>query len=197
MPEPNDPPVDSELLRSFYQCSEPAFDALLERWRPRLRGFFVRCGFRSDEAEDLVQEVAIRIYLTKERRAIDVRQPFGPYVRAVARNLAAREMLRKRRQSPPSWEILEDDELPEQAPPDYVIDDIYEAFQHLPDLEQSYLLLCRQHGLGEYSHSQIAVILGKSPPYITLVSKRSIGRLRKQLESKGYRIQTDDHAERE
>ena len=195
MPEPNDPPDDSELLRGFYQCSEPAFTNLLARWRPKLRAFFVRCGFRSDEADDLVQEVAIRIYLTKEKRAIDVRQPFGPYIRTVARNLAAREMLKKRRCSP-TWQILED-EAPEVTPPDYVIDDIYEAFEELPDLEQSYLLLCRQHGLGEYSHSQIADILGKSPQYITLVSKRSIGRLRKQLESRGYRIPAHDYAERD
>ncbi|MCC2669114.1 MAG: polymerase subunit sigma-24 [Armatimonadetes bacterium] len=203
MPEPNHTPEDHELLQRFYGgsegVSEPAFDALMARWRPRLRGIFHRCGFGGDEAEDLVQEVAIRIYLTRERKTIDLGQPFGPYVRAVARNLAAREMLRKRRLAPLMCEIRDEEaqEAPEPAPPDFALEDIYEAFKLLSDLEQSYLLLCRQHGLGELSHGEIAVALGKSPQYITLVSKRTIGRLRKQLERKGYRIRNDENAERD
>lgn len=57
--EPYDPSAD-ELLAIRCQLGEPeAFDELVERWGARLRGYLLRVA--TDDAEDLVQEVWLRV----------------------------------------------------------------------------------------------------------------------------------------
>lgn len=190
---------DNELLRRFYGFDEAAFDELIRRWRPQFQRLFVRCGFPIDECEDLIQELAVRIYLTRERLGIDIRQPAAPYLRTMARNLAARE-LRNRWWRSDRWEAIGVEERFEAAPegvPEALHRDLETAFSKLPEVEQNYLLLCKEHGLGELTHGEIASKLEVSSAYVSQVSKRALARLRKHLRGQGYRIQPDEKTDQE
>jgi DNA-directed RNA polymerase specialized sigma24 family protein len=142
--------------------------------------------------------LAVRIYLTRERLAMDTRLPVAPYLRTMARNLAAGELSRRQRK----WrrELTSGVERhgdAHEAVPAAVLRDIEVAFARLSEVEQSYLLLCKEHGMGALSHGEIATRLGTSPQYISQVSKRALTRLRKQLRGQGYRIDIDGKTDRE
>jgi DNA-directed RNA polymerase specialized sigma subunit len=81
--------------------------------------------------------------------------------------------------------------------PAAVLRDIEVAFARLSEVEQNYLLLCKEHGMGELSHGEIAERLGTSPQYISQVSKRALVRLRKQLRGQGYRIEIDGKTDKD
>jgi len=186
---------DNQLLQRFYEFDETAFDELMKRWRPKFRKMFWQCGIGRDEAEDLLQELAVRIYLTRERLAVDTRLPVAPYLRTMARNLAAGALsgrVKGSNRALTSAVGLEERTAEPQSPvPAAVLRDIEVAFSRLSEVEQNYLLLCKEHGMGELTHGEIAERLGTSSQYISQVSKRALARIRKQLRGQGYRIQID------
>jgi RNA polymerase sigma factor (sigma-70 family) len=187
---PTDPEgSDEELVDRFYAGEEVAFSLLMERWRLRLTRVYSGRNLRREEVEDLIQEVAVRLYLTRERLSIDTSRTVAPYILAVARNLAMRMTLPKR-----SDELIDRYFAQSRVvhrTPEGLLQELIEAFEQLPELEQNYLLLCKQHGLGDLSHGEIAARLGKSPQYITLVSHRTLAHLRKKLARRGYRVELE------
>lgn len=189
---------DNELLQRFYSFDEAAFDELIKRWRPRFRRLFFRCGFAADESEDLIQELAVRIYLTRERLTIDTQLAVGPYLRTMARNLAARELQTRGRRGGAGTMELEDRVAEGTGGvPAALHRDLEVAFSKLLEVEQNYLLLCKEHGLGELTHGEIALKLKVSSAYVSQVSKRTLTRLRKYLRGQGYRIHPDEKTNQE
>jgi RNA polymerase sigma factor (sigma-70 family) len=181
---------DSDLLQRFYECDEDALEELLKRWRPIFRRMFASCGIQPNTAEDLIQDLTVRLYLTRERLAINTDGPIGPYLRKMARNLALRELERIRTGPIPVDDI--ESEIEADSPlSSSVSRDVQIAFAQLPEIEQTYLLLCREHGLGKMSHGEVAAALKTSPQYVSQISKRTLARLRKLLRSQGYRIVED------
>lgn len=182
---------DRDLLRGFYRGEEAAFDALLRRWEPRLLRFYRNFGFAPEDAADLFQEFSVRLYLTREQLLIDLSiEAVAPYLQTIARNVARRELHRRRQQEAREAHSAGLRLCRAVGLPDEVIEDVLEEITRLPSLEQQYLRLCKNHGLGELSHSEIAGVLGTSPQYITHISGRSLQRLRKRLLQAGYRIPT-------
>ncbi len=80
------------------QDREPAaFEALIEAYGRRLYGFLYRLTGDHDEADDLLQEVFLRVVRTIERYEHDGR--FEPWLFRIAMNLA-RDRVRRIRRSP-------------------------------------------------------------------------------------------------
>jgi RNA polymerase sigma-70 factor, ECF subfamily len=79
--------TDADLLPGCRGGDEAAWRALVERYTRKVFGLAYRFTGRSDEAEDLTQEVFVKVYQTLHRyREQD--GPFGAWLMAVARNHA-------------------------------------------------------------------------------------------------------------
>jgi len=78
---------DADLLPGCRGGDEAAWRALVERYTRKVFGLAYRFTGRADEAEDLTQEVFVKVYQTLHRyRETD--GPFGAWLMAVARNHA-------------------------------------------------------------------------------------------------------------
>ena len=91
----DDPEIDL-MLR--VQRDEPgAFDELLEHYWPRICGRFYRWVTDRQEAEDLAQDVFLRLY--RSRKRYQPRARFSTWLYHISRNVA-RNALRSRRRHP-------------------------------------------------------------------------------------------------
>ncbi len=77
---------DSEALLARLRAGDPAaFDALYERYRPRLYSFLARLSGEPALAEDLLQETFMR--LARHGPSLAPQSRIGPWLFTVARNL--------------------------------------------------------------------------------------------------------------
>ena len=88
---------DSAVVTAFLGGEERAFQELVERYQTRLLNFIYRTIGDRDRAEDLVQEVFIRVYRHLHR--FDRSKKFSTWAYTIASNLAKNE-LRNRSRSP-------------------------------------------------------------------------------------------------
>jgi RNA polymerase sigma-70 factor (ECF subfamily) len=88
---------DVEVVSVFLTGEERAFDELVERYQSRLLNFVYRTIGDRDRAEDLVQEVFIRVYRHLAR--FDRSKKFSTWIYTIASNLAKNE-LRNRSRNP-------------------------------------------------------------------------------------------------
>jgi len=79
--------TDADLLPGCRSGDEAAWAKLVERHTRKVFGLAYRFTGRADEAEDLTQEIFVKVYQTFEKyREAD--GPFGAWLMAVARNHA-------------------------------------------------------------------------------------------------------------
>ena len=79
--------TDTDLLPGCRSGDEAAWRTLVERYSRKVFGLAYRFTGKADEAEDLTQEVFVKVYQTLHRyRETD--GPFGAWLMAVARNHA-------------------------------------------------------------------------------------------------------------
>lgn len=88
---------DGDLVTTFLAGEERAFDELVERYQGRLLSFISRTIGDRDRAEDLVQEVFIRVYRHLAR--FDQTKKFSTWIYTIGSNLAKNE-LRNRSRNP-------------------------------------------------------------------------------------------------
>ena len=88
---------DSELVTAYLNGGERAFDILVERYQTRLLNFIYRTVGDRERAEDLVQEVFVRVYRHLGR--FDRSKKFSTWIYTIASNLAKNE-LRNRSRNP-------------------------------------------------------------------------------------------------
>src|SRR6201991_909299 len=88
---------DAGVVSSFLGGEERAFSELVERYQTRLLNFIYRTIGDRDRAEDLVQEVFIRVYRHLHR--FDRSKKFSTWAYTIASNLAKNE-LRNRSRNP-------------------------------------------------------------------------------------------------
>ncbi|HXY29562.1 MAG TPA: sigma-70 family RNA polymerase sigma factor [Gemmatimonadaceae bacterium] len=88
---------DAELVSAFLGGNERAFQELVERYQTRLLNFIYRTIGDRERAEDLVQEVFIRVYRHLHR--FDRSKKFSTWIYTIASNLAKNE-LRNRSRNP-------------------------------------------------------------------------------------------------
>src|SRR5690242_15597482 len=88
---------DSGVVTAFLEGEERAFQELVERYQTRLLNFIYRTIGDREKAEDLVQEVFIRVYRHIHR--FDRSKKFSTWAYTIASNLAKNE-LRNRSRNP-------------------------------------------------------------------------------------------------
>src|ERR1700730_7832803 len=88
---------DAAVVTSFLGGEERAFQELVERYQVRLLNFIYRTIGDREKAEDLVQEVFIRVYRHLHR--FDRSKKFSTWAYTIASNLAKNE-LRNRSRNP-------------------------------------------------------------------------------------------------
>ena len=88
---------DADVVTSFLEGEERAFQELVERYQTRLLNFIYRTIGDREKAEDLVQEVFIRVYRHLHR--FDRSKKFSTWAYTIASNLAKNE-LRNRSRNP-------------------------------------------------------------------------------------------------
>src|SRR4051812_35171172 len=88
---------DAGVVAVFLQGEERAFEELVDRYQSRLIGFVYRTVGDRERAEDLVQEVFVRVYRHLHR--FDQSKKFSTWIYTIASNLAKNE-LRNRSRNP-------------------------------------------------------------------------------------------------
>ena len=128
--------TDNELVERFIAGESRRFQDLVERYESRMVNFIQRSIGDRDRAQDLAQEVFIRVY--RHIRRFDTEKKFSTWIYTIASNLAKNE-LRNRSRNPlvlfqtltSSWD---DDHRPLQFEDSSMRpDDLYRQ-RHLRDL---------------------------------------------------------------
>jgi RNA polymerase sigma-70 factor (ECF subfamily) len=171
---------DSEVVGVFLTGEERAFQELVERYQTRLLNFVYRTIGDREKAEDLVQEVFIRVYRHLHR--FDRSKKFSTWIYTIASNLAKNE-LRNRSRNPlvlfqtirKNWQ---DDDRPLQfedatSRPD----DLYRK-RHLRALVEESVAKLPEH------HRQVFVLReleGKSYEEIAEITACNLGTVKSRL----------------
>jgi RNA polymerase sigma-70 factor (ECF subfamily) len=118
-------PLDSDaaLMVAFQQGNTEAFDQLLDKYHRHIVNFIYKIVNNSAEAEELAQEVFLRVY--RARRTYEPKARFAAWIYRIAVNLSIKEVKRKKRM----WFWSRSSGSGEETAPD-------EAFRDpLPDAE--------------------------------------------------------------
>ena len=171
---------DGAVVSAFLGGEERAFQELVERYQTRLLNFVYRTIGDRERAEDLVQEVFIRVYRHLHR--FDQSKKFSTWAYTIASNLAKNE-LRNRSRNPlvlfqtirKNWQ---DDDRPLQFEDSSSRpDDMYRK-RHLRELVERSVAQLPEH------HRQVFVLReleGKSYEEIAEITDCNLGTVKSRL----------------
>jgi len=180
---------DAQLMLAFQRGDEPAFQELIERNHARVIGLAYRFVGSRAEAEDLAQEVFLRIY--RARRTYRPTAKFSTWMFRIAANVSLNALRdRARRRDDVSIGQLSGEDKgpftvpdPEAPAPDHrmgrseIAQKVREAISELPEKEQIAVVLNKYEGL---SYADIARTLGCS----TMAVKSLLARARENLKER-------------
>jgi RNA polymerase sigma-70 factor (ECF subfamily) len=172
-----------QVLRSSPgPAREAAFRELVRRHAATVRAVAVSVTGDGAAAEDVVQEVFLRVYQARERYVAD-RASFRTWLARIARNLALNARRDGARRRARSTALLDSDAAP--AAPDALPGEALEAddraralraaIERLPAAEREVLALRYQQGL---SYDEIGEAMGAGAPAIKQRAWRAMQRLR-------------------
>ncbi len=95
--------TDEQLMHDICQGSLPAFELLIQRWDKRMLNYFSRCIGNRVEAEDLRQELFLKIY--QNRRTFNPKKQFKSWIYRIGTNLIIDKFARKKT---PTMEPIEE-----------------------------------------------------------------------------------------
>ena len=151
------------MLR-FRDGDASAFDALFHRYTPRVVSFLTRMVRNRDRAEELAQEVFVRIYQARDR--YEPRARFSTWLFGIASNLALNDLALAYRRHERAWDEGAAEGLHDAAPDAEAFVDARRtservdlALGRLPDRQRAALLLRVEEGLG---YAEIADAIGAS-----------------------------------
>jgi RNA polymerase sigma-70 factor (ECF subfamily) len=165
---------DEDLMSRYAHGDTAAFEELFARYETRAYGFFYKRTRSEDRAQDLYQELFLRLH--RSRRSYDPSSPFAPWFFTIAERLFIDDLRRGFRKH----------ELPEQGQEasasdrdaEHSLGDVEEVEQLLRGLsaeEKHVLLSAKVEGVG---YSELAKELGKSVDAVKKLASRALGRLR-------------------
>jgi RNA polymerase sigma-70 factor (ECF subfamily) len=174
--EPPEPSDETLAVRSR-EGDAAAFEVLARRFQDRLYSYALRVVGDVHQAEDLTQDVLLRLHGSLER--FDETQPLAPWVFGIAAHVV-RDCLRKKGRNrefaqeemdaqdtaPPASEAVEDAERRQR---------VRQAVQRLPLKYREVIVL---HYLEEMPYDAVAASLGIKPP----AARRRALRARKMLQ---------------
>ncbi len=171
---------DSTVVASFLAGDERAFQILVERYQTRLLNFVFRTIGDREKAEDLVQEVFIRVYRHLHR--FDRAKKFSTWVYTIASNLAKNELRNRSRNPLVLFQTIrrnwEDEDRPLQfEDPASRPDDLYRK-RHLRELVEASVARLPEH------HRQVFILReleGKSYEEIAEITSCNLGTVKSRL----------------
>ena len=86
--------------------SRAAFELLVQRWDRKMLNYFSRCTYHRNEAEDLRQELFLRVYLRAETFKSDGN--FQSWIYRIATNLVIDKISRKKTMRAENHVLIED-----------------------------------------------------------------------------------------
>jgi RNA polymerase sigma-70 factor (ECF subfamily) len=153
---------DVRLMLAFRGGEAAAFDALFRRWSGPLLRYLERMVRDLATAEDLVQEVFLRVHRARDRYAAEAR--FSTWLYRIATNLALNELRRPRRRA--AHRSTEDEAAVPLASADPATDTVVDARRmaeavwrelgKLPEKQRAALCLTAVEGL---SYAEVAEAL--------------------------------------
>jgi len=156
---------DEDLLAQLEKDSTEAFEELYIRYKEKLRSFCLFLLKSETVAQDIVQEVFIKIWLN--RKQLNTGQSFSYYIYILARNQSFNELRSaKRKELMENMLLCQQKEMDETDTPDTkLIFDEYQrmlekAICNLPEQKRKIYQMSREEGL---SHKEIAEKMGLSP----------------------------------
>ncbi len=155
---------DAQLMLRFKRGDREAFEELFRRYTSPVVSFLTRLLRDPGRAEELAQEVFVRIYQARDR--YEPRARFSTWLFGIAHNLALNELGRayRKRERPLEEGFTERLEHPGPGAEDQVDARrtalaVERALERLPDRQRAALLLRTQEGL---AYAEIAEVLGTS-----------------------------------
>jgi RNA polymerase sigma-70 factor, ECF subfamily len=180
---------DARLMLAFRDGDRRAFETLFARYTPRVLTFLTRLVRDHARAEELTQDVFVRIYNAAGRYEAKAR--FSTWIFGIAHNLALNELARVHHRHEQTGIPLE--ELP-SADPAPAADEQLEAertrrrleraLAKLPDRQRAALLLRSEQGLG---YDEIAQALATSVSSVKSLIQRAREKLLAELGIEGSR----------
>jgi RNA polymerase sigma-70 factor (ECF subfamily) len=171
---------DATVVSAFLGGEERAFQELVERYQTRLLNFIYRTIGDREKAEDLVQEVFIRVYRHIHR--FDRSKKFSTWVYTIASNLAKNELRNRSRNPLVLFQTIkgtwDDEDRPLQfedttARPD----DMYRK-RHLRELVEETVAKLPEHDRQVFV---IRVLEGKSYEEIAYITDCNLGTVKSRL----------------
>jgi len=171
---------DSAVVTAFLGGEERAFTELVERYQTRLLNFIYRTIGDRDRAEDLVQEVFIRVHRHLHR--FDRSKKFSTWVYTIASNLAKNELRNRSRNPLVLFQTMQGDHDEEDRPLQFEDttsrpDDLFRR-RHLRELVESTVVKLPEH------HRQVFVLReleGKSYEEIAEITSCNLGTVKSRL----------------
>ena len=171
---------DAAVVASFLAGEERAFRELVERYQTRLLNFIYRTIGDRERAEDLVQEVFIRVYRHIHR--FDTSKKFSTWVYTIASNLAKNELRNRSRNPLVLFQTITGDREEDDRPLQFEDrtsrpDDLFQK-RHLRQVVEDTVSKLPEH------HRQVFVLReleGKSYEEIADITKCNLGTVKSRL----------------
>src|SRR5688572_1920073 len=171
---------DSGVVTAFLGGEERAFSELVDRYQTRLLNFIYRTIGDREKAEDLVQEVFIRVYRHLHR--FDRSKKFSTWAYTIASNLAKNELRNRSRNPLVLFQTMQGSTDDEERPLQFEDttsrpDDLFRK-RHLRELVEDTVAKLPEH------HRQVFVLReleGKSYEEIAEITACNLGTVKSRL----------------
>ena len=181
MPSPESPEPEIEWMARIRDGDMEAFRLLVEAHQSRVVGTIAKMLGSEAEAEDLAQQVFIRIWKSAPRYKPTAK--FTTWLFRITRNLVFNELRRKRHFANRVEEIPEPVERSEKEPDQVLLDSelqiaIQDAINKLPETQRLAIVLRRYE---EMPYEEIAKVMGTTVPAVKSILFRARAELRERL----------------
>jgi RNA polymerase sigma factor (sigma-70 family) len=180
--DPSTEPSDETLMLNVLQGNQAAFNQLVRNWKQPLVNYFFRHLGQAETAEELTQEVFVRLWKVKKYQ---VKARFSTWIYRLAHNILI-DHWRKQGRSPQKWDAYEallELSTTEAGPEQLALEQetclkIQTALRSLPNKQQEILVLSKFQDL---KYSQIAEILNCPAEQVKVQVFRAVQNLGKKL----------------
>jgi RNA polymerase sigma-70 factor, ECF subfamily len=171
---------DGQVVNAFLGGEERAFQELVDRYQTRLLNFVYRTIGDREKAEDLVQEVYIRVYRHLHR--FDRSKKFSTWIYTIASNLAKNELRNRSRNPLVLFQTIKANWQDEERPLQFEDlnsrpDDLFRK-RHLRELVEQSVAQLPEH------HREVFVLReleGKSYEEIAEITNCNLGTVKSRL----------------
>src|SRR6185295_1564526 len=171
---------DSAVVASYLAGQSNGFDELVERYQRRLLNFVYRTIGDRERAEDLVQEVFIRVHRHLHR--FDQTKKFSTWIYTIASNLAKNELRNRSRNPLVFFQAMQGSEDEEERPLQFEDttsrpDDMYRK-RHLRELVEESVAKLPEHHRNVFILRELE---GKSYEEIAEITECNLGTVKSRL----------------